>query len=250
MERLEAAKLENDVLINEKREKASEVKVAAQKTRAGSRAAAFATLAAATDRGRRRSTLAVTGGDEEAGLEAGLSALHLRRTTGLSTPEPEENIDVNPAKSTNATNVAPPIPLISILKKPKTTNRTGTTAPTFPNLNLNSVSMSPSPPINKKGIRTVTFHPTATVQDTPVPYKYPHRAESEYRHPNCYHRTSEDSYDPGQWAAEFPDFDLASKGDGDGDDAGDGDGEYIDEWRYEGIVFAEEDVLRQERESG
>jgi len=172
MAKSEAANLEVDILANRMEEEmAGEMKVVTQKTVAEGRAEDRAAI----DSRRRGSTLAVAGGDEEAKLEARIPTLHLRRATCLSTPEPEERFDTHPAKRTPSTNGSPPIPLVTIFKKSQLTNTTGTSASTCPSLNSISISSILTP--NNKPLRTVTFHPTATVQDTEVPYSYPRRAE-------------------------------------------------------------------------
>jgi hypothetical protein len=262
--RLKATHLDPNVLTEEEKEEAHEKKLAAQRARADGRAAALALVAAASNRKKRRRTQAMRDGDDEVTFEGQMSALRVDSTAGLPTPEPEptENIDTTPPVTTSllTTLAIRPKPLTCILKPSKTTNTTTlitfairskppttilnlptTTDMTPFNPNLDAISISPTHPPNNNTIRTVTVHPTATVQDSPVPYAHPHRAETEYRHMAYYNRKCE-SYEPKQWAAD----DTPTSGkegkkrqreeDEDGDDSGDS--------QYKGAVFTTEEVAR------
>jgi hypothetical protein len=263
--RLKATQFHPDVLTEEekkeeKKEEAYEKKLAAQRERAEGRAAALALVAAARNRKKRRLTQAMSDGDDEVAFEGQMATLRVDSTAGLPTPEPEptENIDTNHSQQTALITLAiRPKPLTSILKPSTTTDTiTPTTLairpkspPTIPkpptttdttpfNPNLDAISISPTHPPNNNTLR-VTIHPTATVQDTPVPSSHPHRAETEYRHMAYYNRTC-GLYEPEQWATDETPT-AGNKGkkrqreeDGDGDDSGD--------WQYTGTVFTTEEV--------
>lgn len=231
----------------EEEEKAQEREVKAQNARAESRAAALALPAAVSNRKKRRRTQVVADDDyddddDDVDLEVGTLTPH-DNTTALSTPELTDSVDTTRLDSTALTSPAiRPKALIAILKTPAPTG-TNTSAPL--NLNFDSISISPTHPLNNKSIRAVTFRPTATVQDTPAPYAYPHRAETEYRDQAYYHRPSEGFYEPGEWAEEARPISKKTgkkrqrEEDGeneDGDDSGD--------WQYTGAVLTTEEVVK------
>lgn len=231
--RLKATHLDPNVLTDEeKKEEAREKKLAAKRERAESRAAALAIVAAARDRKKRRLTQAMEDGDDEVAFEGQMTTLLVDSTAGLPTPEPEsaENIDTTRPVTSSLTTLA-------IRPKPLTT--TTTTDTTTFNPNLDAISISPPQPPNNDTLRTVTIHPTATVQDLLVPYSHPHRAETEYRHMAYYNRTCR-SYEPKQWAMdETPTSEKKGKKrqreeDGEGDDEG--------AWQHTGTVFTTEEV--------
>ena len=241
MARLRAANLDPDVLTEEEKlEEPRESIVAARRARDESRAAVSALADAASSRKKRKRTRAVADGGEdgdEANLEVGEST-PLDSSTTQSAPASTENTDASHPTNTTLTTK----PLISVLKNPATTD---TKAPTPVNLNFDAISISPPhPPTNKpNSLRTVTIHPTATVQATPTPYTHPHRAETEYRNDAFYNRTSGICYEPGQWAVakEIPTSGKKGKKrlreeDEDGDESGD--------WQYKGAVFTTEEVVK------
>jgi hypothetical protein len=265
--RLKATQLHPDVLTaeekkEEKKEEAYEKKFAAQRERAEGRAAALALVAAARNRKKRRLTQAMSDGDDEVAFEGQMATLRVDSTAGLPTPEPEptENIDTtHPQQTALTTLVIRSKPLTSTLKPSTTTDTITLTTlsirpkppPTIPNPpattdtnpfnpNLDAISISPTHPPHNNTVRTATIHPTATVQDTPVPYSHPHRAETEYRHMAYYNRTC-GSYEPKQWATDDTPTSgnkgkkRAREEDEDGDESGD--------WEYKGTVFTTEEVV-------
>ena len=247
MARLEAAIVEAD-LAGKKEDvvKAYRLKTAARKARAESRANAFANFLAAGNRRWRRFTLEGAGSDRGANMETG--TLHVKDTTGLSTPEQQGNDTTCPAEISLTVNLDPSTPLGTIPKRP---NTTGTTASIFPNLAFDSAT----PSTNNKILRAVRFHPTAAVQDTPVPYSYAHRAEAGYRNLECYNRLCKE-YEPGQWATK-PFASSSISGDSTSEERGkkrqreDDEDAYQDgcggssDWQYAGKVFSDEEIVRQ-----
>lgn len=242
--RMDAVTHDPDVLTKEEEEEeAQEREVKAQNARAESRAAALALPAAVSNRKKRRRTQVVADDDydDDVDLEVGTFTPH-DNTTALSAPEPTDNVDTTRLDPTTLTSPAiRPKALIAILKTPAPTG-TNTSAPL--NLNFDSISISPTHPLNNKSIRAVTFRPTANVQDTPAPFAYPHRAETEYRDQAYYHRPSKDFYEPGEWAEEEA-LAPVKKGkkrrweeneENDGDDSGD--------WQYTGAVLTTEEVAK------
>ena len=115
-------------------------------------------------------------------LEAWMSALQVKGTTGLSTSESMKDAGTTHPRQTTLTTIGnPPKPLASILKPHPTTSRNPST---FSNLKPNSSAQQK----NNKPLRTPTLHPIATVQDNPNSYPQPHRAEPEYRDKELYDR--------------------------------------------------------------
>jgi hypothetical protein len=250
MARLRAANLDPDVLTEEEKlEEPRERIAAARRARDESRAAAFALADAASSRKKRRRTRTVADGSEdndEANIEAGMSTPHDSNTT-QSTPEPTGNTDTtHPTATTLATTPAiRPNPLPTILKTPK---KPDTTAPNPLNLNFDAISISPTQsPTNKNKpnfLRTVTIHPTATVQATPTPYPHPHRPETEYRNDAFYNRTSGIYYEPGQWALVGESPTSGKKGKKRQREEDDEDGDESTDWQYKGAVFTTEEVVK------
>jgi hypothetical protein len=245
--------LDPDVLTEEEME--DERQLAALRARAACAAAAR------NKRKKRKSAHVVAGEDDEPTFEGQLSTVRVNSIVGLPTPESTEGIDTaDPTTTTTtvATLATPPRPLISVLKTPTTTTTRGTNVSTSFDLNSDIVSIFPTHLTNKKQIRNVTFHPTAAVQDSPTPFPYPHRPETEYRDQDYYHREKNGlrgwAYEPGQWAMQTPASGLASDGtapldkgkkrqrekDDDGDEKGEGSGD----WQYKGPVLTPEEVDR------
>lgn len=179
-------------------------------------------------------------------LEAWMSALQVKGTTGLSTSESMKDAGTTHPRQTTLTTIGnPPKPLVSILKPHPTTSRNPST---FSNLKPNSSAQQ----TNNKPLRTPTLHPIATVQDNPNSYPHPNYAEPEYRDKELYDRSSV-FYEPEQWADQSAVSDSSSgsldsygkgrkrqreeDGSEDGDDGGEGQGE--------GVVPAEKEVSRR-----
>jgi hypothetical protein len=192
--------------------------------------------------------------EDEATFEGQMSTPHVNSPADLPTPEQTENIDTAlPTTTALSTPVIRSKPLISVLKTSTTTTATGTTESASFDLNADFVSISSAHLPNTHSLRRVTFHPAADVQEDPIPFSYPHRAETEYRNDACYDpRTA--AYEPGQWAEHTHASDLASddtvprnKGkkrqrekEDDGEEEGSGSGE----WQSNGTVLTTEEVDR------
>jgi hypothetical protein len=229
-----AEDLDPDVLTEE--EIKDERKLAALRARA-------AGAAAARNKRKKRKAAHVVADDEddEPTVEGQMSTLRVNSIVGLPTPESTEGIDTADPTTTTTTTTA-----------------TGTTASTSFDLNSDFVAISPTHLTDKKQIRNVTFHPTAAVQDSPTPFPYPHRPETEYRDQDYYHRETNGmrfwAYEPGQWEMQTPASGLASddtvpldkgkKRQRERDDDGDGNGGGSGDWEFKGDVLTTEEVDR------
>jgi hypothetical protein len=131
MARLHATHLHLNVLTDEERkEEARERKLAAQRARVESRAAAFALAAAARNRKKSKPTQVVADDDDEVSFKGQMSTLLVNSTASLSMPTPSGNIDTKP--------------LVSILKKTtKTTTRPQPTLPTSASTPYPSPQLTP-----------------------------------------------------------------------------------------------------------
>jgi hypothetical protein len=250
-----AEDLDPDVLTEE--EIKDERKLAALRARA-------AGAAAARNKRKKRKAAHVVADEEydDPTFEGQMSTLRVNSIVGLPTPESTEGIDTaDPTTTTTAVATLATLsrPLISVLKtSTTTTTATGTTASTSFDLNSDFVAISPTHLTDKKQIRNVTFHPTAAVQDSPTPFPYPHRPETEYRDQDYYHRETNGmrfwAYEPGQWEMQTPASGLASddtvpldkgkKRQRERDDDGDGNGGGSGDWEFKGDVLTTEEVDR------
>lgn len=242
--RLKAANLDPDVLT--KKEIEDERKEAAAKDKKKKKRKSARVVAEEDD-------------EDEATFEGEAPTLHVNSTAGLPAPEQTENFDTaHPTTTSLATPVVRSKPLITVLKTTTTTTAAGTTVSASFDLNSDFVSISSVHLPNIHNLRTVTFHPTADVQDDPVPFSYPHRAEIEYRDPPyyCYKPGVYEPgvYAPGQWAEQTPASVLASddmvprnkgkKRQRQEDDDGEEDGSGSGEWQFKGTVLTTEEVDR------